>query len=202
MLEGTKLRYRQGDARIFRLSTGPDGPGGSDKPPRRRKYVLLKRHGQPGPNTAAPPVACKGPHGRRLGRGLANRAACQRQRGIRGALCSLFQGSLRRSAASVPADTSHRARQGAAPRHGCAHHRDRIPDRLEQPRDVTSESPSELRAREQASAHQLDQVPHCFVSAACRPDLKIAVSEKRRQEAGDRTGHAKTEIRKCQKASE
>jgi transcriptional regulator GlxA family with amidase domain len=69
-------------------------------------------------------------------------------------------------------------------------------------RDVTGESPSELRAREQASAHQLDQIPHCFVSAAYRPDLKIAVSEKRRQEAGDRTGHAKTEIRKCQKASE
>src|ERR1700751_344844 len=38
-------------------------------------------------------------------------------------------------------------------------------------RDVTGESPSELRAREQASAHQLDQVPHCFVSAACRPGL-------------------------------
>ena len=48
-------------------------------------------------------------------------------------------------------------------------------------RDVTGESPSELCAREQASAHRLDQVPHCFVSAAYRPDLKIAVSEKRRQ---------------------
>src|SRR5919206_2466782 len=32
-------------------------------------------------------------------------------------------------------------------------------------RDVTAESPRALRAREQASAHQLDQVPHCFVSA-------------------------------------
>src|SRR5262245_30497805 len=38
-------------------------------------------------------------------------------------------------------------------------------------RDITGESPSELRAREQASAHQLKQVPHCFVSAAYRPDL-------------------------------
>jgi transcriptional regulator GlxA family with amidase domain len=54
-------------------------------------------------------------------------------------------------------------------------------------RDVTGESPSELRAREQASAHQLDQVPHCFVSAAYRPDLKIAVSEKRRRLSGGRT---------------
>ena len=52
-------------------------------------------------------------------------------------------------------------------------------------KDVTGESPTELRAREQATAHFLDQVPHCFVSAAHRPNLKTAVSEKRRQEAGD-----------------
>src|SRR5215468_2742352 len=63
-------------------------------------------------------------------------------------------------------------------------------------RDVTGESPSELRARKQASANQLDQVPHCFVSAAYRPDLKIAVSEKRRQEAGDRTEPKETEVPK------
>jgi transcriptional regulator GlxA family with amidase domain len=50
-------------------------------------------------------------------------------------------------------------------------------------RDITGQSPSELRAREQASAHALDQVPHCFVSAAHRPNLKSAVSEKRRREA-------------------
>jgi transcriptional regulator GlxA family with amidase domain len=53
-------------------------------------------------------------------------------------------------------------------------------------RDVTGESPSELREREQAAEHQLNQVPHCFVSAAHRPDLKIAVSEKRRREAGNK----------------
>lgn len=47
-------------------------------------------------------------------------------------------------------------------------------------RDITGESPSELRAREQAAPHALDAAPHCFVSAAHRPDLKIAVSEKRR----------------------
>ena len=51
-------------------------------------------------------------------------------------------------------------------------------------RDVTGESPSELRAREQAAGHQLEQVPHCFVSAAHRPDLTIAVSEKRRRADG------------------
>lgn len=48
-------------------------------------------------------------------------------------------------------------------------------------RDITGESPSDLRAREKAARHDLGRVPHCFVSAAQRPDLKIAVSEKRRQ---------------------
>jgi len=48
-------------------------------------------------------------------------------------------------------------------------------------RDVTGESPSELRAREKAAGHQLQEVPHCFVSAAHRPNLKIAVLEKRRR---------------------
>lgn len=52
-------------------------------------------------------------------------------------------------------------------------------------RDVTGESPSELRAREKSARHELERVPHCFVSAAYRPNLKIAVSEKRRREAGD-----------------
>ncbi len=50
-------------------------------------------------------------------------------------------------------------------------------------RDVTGESPSELRAREKAGRHQLERVPHCFVRAAQRPDLTIAVSEKRRQDS-------------------
>jgi AraC-like DNA-binding protein len=50
-------------------------------------------------------------------------------------------------------------------------------------RDVTGESPSELRRREKTARHQLDLVPHCFVRAAHRPDLNIAVSEKRRLEA-------------------
>ena len=53
-------------------------------------------------------------------------------------------------------------------------------------RDITGESPRDLRAREQAAAHALTQVPHCFVRAAQRPDLKTAVSEKRRRETGDR----------------
>jgi len=47
-------------------------------------------------------------------------------------------------------------------------------------RDITGESPTALRAREKAAQHELDRVPACFVIAAHRPDLTIAVSEKRR----------------------
>lgn len=49
-------------------------------------------------------------------------------------------------------------------------------------RDVSGDSPGEVRARGQESA--LAGVPPCFASAAQRPDLKIAVSEKRRRTAG------------------
>jgi transcriptional regulator GlxA family with amidase domain len=63
-------------------------------------------------------------------------------------------------------------------------------------RDVTGESPGELRAREQAASHKLDQVPHCFISAAYRPNLKTAVSEKRRQGTGDIPDSEETEVPK------
>jgi transcriptional regulator GlxA family with amidase domain len=52
-------------------------------------------------------------------------------------------------------------------------------------RDITGESPSELREREKAAQHELSEVPHCFVKAAHRPNLTIAVSEKRRRESED-----------------
>ena len=61
-------------------------------------------------------------------------------------------------------------------------------------RDITGESPGELRAREKAAPHALEDVPVCFLSAAHRPDLTIAVSEKRRQEAGSTTGSEQTEV--------
>lgn len=48
-------------------------------------------------------------------------------------------------------------------------------------RDVTGESPSELRRQLQVVQGDIEEVPHCFVSAALRPDLRMAVSEKRRQ---------------------
>jgi transcriptional regulator GlxA family with amidase domain len=53
-------------------------------------------------------------------------------------------------------------------------------------REVTGESPTQFRAREAMEPHALEQVPHCFVSAAYRPDLTIAVSEKRRQSGKDK----------------
>ncbi|GGD39203.1 helix-turn-helix transcriptional regulator [Pseudoxanthomonas indica] len=49
-------------------------------------------------------------------------------------------------------------------------------------RDITGESPGELRAREQI-ARQQRGMPPCFAKAAHRPDLTIAVSEKRRRQA-------------------
>ncbi|MEJ0064353.1 MAG: helix-turn-helix transcriptional regulator [Caulobacteraceae bacterium] len=53
-------------------------------------------------------------------------------------------------------------------------------------RDVTGESPGEFRARMRAARHELQRVPACYVSAAHRPHLIIAVSEKRRLEGGGR----------------
>jgi AraC-like DNA-binding protein len=53
-------------------------------------------------------------------------------------------------------------------------------------RDITGESPTDLRARERGTPHALTEVPHCYVAAAHRPDLTIAVSEKRRRAEGDR----------------
>lgn len=52
-------------------------------------------------------------------------------------------------------------------------------------RYVTGESPSAIRARQKAAGHDLGQVPECVIRAAQRPPLTIAVSEKRRLEAGD-----------------
>ena len=50
-------------------------------------------------------------------------------------------------------------------------------------RDITGMSPGELRAKAHASTREPGHVPPCFLSAARRPDLNIAVSEKRRRSA-------------------
>jgi transcriptional regulator GlxA family with amidase domain len=49
-------------------------------------------------------------------------------------------------------------------------------------RDITGESPGVVRSRARAAAQDLGRVPACVLVAAQRPDLKIAVSEKRRRE--------------------
>src|ERR1700755_705799 len=61
-------------------------------------------------------------------------------------------------------------------------------------RDVTGESPGDLRAREKATPYEPERVPVCHLNAARRPDLTIAVSEKRRQEEGDTNGSEETEV--------
>jgi transcriptional regulator GlxA family with amidase domain len=61
-------------------------------------------------------------------------------------------------------------------------------------RDVTGRSPGAVRARERAAAHQLGRVPACIVSAAHRPDLKTAVSEKRRRMGGSSMRSHDTEV--------
>lgn len=50
-------------------------------------------------------------------------------------------------------------------------------------RDITGESPSAIRTQGRAAMQGLSHVPPCFLSAAHRPDLTMAVSEKRRQGA-------------------
>lgn len=53
-------------------------------------------------------------------------------------------------------------------------------------RDVTGESPRQLRDRERALPTAPDRVPACILAAAYRPHLTIAVSEKRRQDEDDK----------------
>lgn len=60
-------------------------------------------------------------------------------------------------------------------------------------RDITGENPGNLRTRERSAPHGRSCVPECIVRAAHRPDLKIAVSEKRRKKAVERMGPQSTE---------
>ncbi|MBL8544734.1 MAG: helix-turn-helix transcriptional regulator [Hyphomonadaceae bacterium] len=52
--------------------------------------------------------------------------------------------------------------------------------------DITGESPGDFRARVRAAPRE-EGTPPCFLSAANRPDLRTAVSEKRRREEADKT---------------
>jgi transcriptional regulator GlxA family with amidase domain len=58
-------------------------------------------------------------------------------------------------------------------------------------RDIVGESPGEFRARCLAAGPpRAEPTPPCYLAAAHRPHLTIAVSEKRRLEAADREGPA------------
>ncbi|HTU68299.1 MAG TPA: AraC family transcriptional regulator [Steroidobacteraceae bacterium] len=60
-------------------------------------------------------------------------------------------------------------------------------------KDITGESPGEVRARAQAQKElALAGVPACIVSAIERPQLNISVSEKRRRAPGGTKGHRKS----------
>ena len=61
-------------------------------------------------------------------------------------------------------------------------------------RDITGENPGSFRVRERPAPHGRKHVPECIVRAAHRPDLKIAVSEKRRKKAIARIGLQSTEV--------
>lgn len=52
-------------------------------------------------------------------------------------------------------------------------------------REITGESPTTLRQREQRLKQPTAQVPGCYLSAASRPHLTTAVSEKRRHRHED-----------------
>lgn len=50
-------------------------------------------------------------------------------------------------------------------------------------RDITGASPGELRMRERSTAHLGEHIPECVMRDAERPNLNIAVLEKRRRKA-------------------
>jgi transcriptional regulator GlxA family with amidase domain len=50
-------------------------------------------------------------------------------------------------------------------------------------RDITGKSPGEMRTASRGDMAEIDRVPACVLKAAQRPDLTIAVLEKRRGDA-------------------
>lgn len=61
-------------------------------------------------------------------------------------------------------------------------------------RDVTGENPGNLRARERSASHSREKTPECVVRAAHRPNLKTAVSEKRREKTVEKIMNPTTEV--------
>jgi AraC-like DNA-binding protein len=61
-------------------------------------------------------------------------------------------------------------------------------------RDITGNSPSAVRSEARGAESGLDRIPACVLRAAHRPDLKIAVSEKRRRAASDTKAPSTKEV--------
>jgi len=61
-------------------------------------------------------------------------------------------------------------------------------------RDITGESPGNLREREGSAPHGREKTPECVVRAAHRPNLKTAVSEKRRERTVETIKAPTTEV--------
>lgn len=61
-------------------------------------------------------------------------------------------------------------------------------------RDITGQSPSAMRIDARASMARLDCVPACVLKAAQRPDLTMAVLEKRRRVAKDTVSPSTKEV--------
>lgn len=60
-------------------------------------------------------------------------------------------------------------------------------------RDITGASPGEVRAQGSGAPLEPRNVPECYLRALNRPDLKSAVSEKRRRDAGGKKDSSETE---------
>jgi transcriptional regulator GlxA family with amidase domain len=60
--------------------------------------------------------------------------------------------------------------------------------------DITGESPGVLRIREQLAPRGRERVPECIARVAHRPDLTMAVSEKRRKKGVGITKLQSTEV--------
>lgn len=60
-------------------------------------------------------------------------------------------------------------------------------------RDITGASPGEVRAQGSGAPLEPRNVPECYLRALNRPDLKSAVSEKRRRDAGGKKDFSETE---------
>lgn len=60
-------------------------------------------------------------------------------------------------------------------------------------RDITGASPGEIRVQGSGGLFEPRNVPECYLRALNRPDLKSAVSEKRRQEAARHNPSTETE---------